>query len=125
MFYTHTYMNTVYIIIAIVELIENITLFFVKVFVFCHISRVYVACPNFCCIIVELTSKVLLFMEPRKILFIHSITENYLSAENDKEPEIAITNLKLIREDKKNNPFFLCGVGGMLIMYITIQKYLN
>ena len=57
-------MNTFSIIIDIVELIENIKLFFFKVLVFCQISRVYVACAISCCIIVELTPDVLLFAEP-------------------------------------------------------------
>ena len=39
-------MNTLCIIIAIVELIVNIKLFFFKVLVFYQISRVYVACAN-------------------------------------------------------------------------------
>ena len=64
-------LHTLCIIIAIVELIENIKLFFFKVLVFCQISHVYVACANLCCIIVELTSKVLLFAEPQEILFLY------------------------------------------------------
>ena len=38
--------------------------------IFCQISRVYVTSANLCCIIVEPTPKVLLFAEPREILFL-------------------------------------------------------
>ena len=60
----HTHMNTLGIIIVIVELIENIKLFFFKVFVFCQIFQVDVAYANLCCIIMELVPEVLLFAEP-------------------------------------------------------------
>ena len=63
-------MNTFCMLTATVELIENIKLFFFKVLVFYQISRVYVACANLYCIIVELTFEVLLFAEPREILFL-------------------------------------------------------
>ena len=46
-------------------------MFLFKVLVFCQISRVYVACANLCYIIVELAHEVLLFAEPREILFYH------------------------------------------------------
>ena len=62
--HTHTCVYTFCIIIAIIKL------FFFKVLVFCHISRVYVACTNLCCIIVELTPEVLFFVEPQEILFL-------------------------------------------------------
>ena len=37
---------------------------------FCQISRVYVACTNLYCIIAELTTEVLLFSQPRELLFL-------------------------------------------------------
>ena len=68
-------MNTFGITIAIVLLIENIKLFFFKLLVFCQISRVYVACANLYCNVVELTPEVLLFAEPWEILFLHTQNE--------------------------------------------------
>ena len=49
-------------------------LFFFKVFVYCQISRVYVAYGNLCCIIVELKPKVLLFAESRELLFFYKFS---------------------------------------------------
>ena len=57
-------MNTLCIIITIIELIENIKLFFLKVLVFCQISCIYIACENLYCIIVKLIPEVLLFAGP-------------------------------------------------------------
>ena len=71
--HTHTHMNTFCIIIAIVELIENIKLFFFKVLIFCQISRVYVTCANLCFTIVELTPQILLFVESRELLLHHKL----------------------------------------------------
>ena len=70
--HTHTHMNTFCKIIAIVELMKYKVVFF-KALVFCEISCVYVACANLCCIIVELTPEVLLFTEPRELLFLNKI----------------------------------------------------
>ena len=48
-------------------------MFFFKVIVICQISRIYVACANLYGIIVELTLKVLLFAEPRELLFLYTL----------------------------------------------------
>ena len=50
-----------------VELMKDIKLFFLMFF----FSSVYIACTNLCYIIGELTPEVLLFAEPRGILFLY------------------------------------------------------
>ena len=62
----HTYIHTLTLTYR-----ENIKLFFLKVLVFCQISRVYQAYTNLCYIIVELTLEVLLFAEPQELLFLY------------------------------------------------------
>ena len=49
-----------------------------KVLVFCQISCVYIACANSCCIIAELTPKVLFFVESREILFLHIVNTIFI-----------------------------------------------
>ena len=67
-------MNTFCIIIVIVELIENRKLCLFKFLSFCQISRVYVACANLSCIIMEITPEILLqfylFLQYLNIKFI-------------------------------------------------------